>query len=139
MVSLRRISRACSKAKYQGKRRAGCKRSGRCATNHHEGRLRRGGVGQRVQGHGVSYLFVRILQCCIAERYVRNLSVTGRGQSGALNCRGVCAIIGIARTQADAPQLVMGASFGEAALASVQEGQAHFLVLGGFCQVASED
>ena len=32
MVSSRRISRACSKVKYQGKRRAGCKRSGRYTT-----------------------------------------------------------------------------------------------------------
>ena len=32
MVSSRRISRACSEAKYQGKRRAGCKRSGRYTT-----------------------------------------------------------------------------------------------------------
>ena len=39
MVSSRRISRACSKAKYQGKRRAGRKRSGRCTTIFHEGRL----------------------------------------------------------------------------------------------------
>ena len=33
----------------------------------------------------------------------------------------------------------MGARFGEAALARVHEGQAHFLVLREFCQVASED
>ena len=33
----------------------------------------------------------------------------------------------------------MGARFVEAALVSVLEGQAHFLVLGEFCQVASED
>ena len=33
----------------------------------------------------------------------------------------------------------MGARFGEAALASVHEGQAHFLVLGEFCQVDLED
>ena len=57
---------------------------------------------------------------------------------GALDCRGVCAL-GAARAQADAPQFVMGARFGEAALASVHEGQAHFLVLGEFCQDVSED
>ena len=50
----------------------------------------------------------------------------------------VCAL-GVARAQADAPYFVMGARFGEAALASVHAGQAHFLVLGKFCQVASED
>ena len=37
------------------------------------------------------------------------------------------------------PHNVMGARFGEAALASEHEGQAHFLVLEEFCQVASED
>ena len=58
------------------------------------------------------------------------------GQTGALNGRDGCAF-GVARAQADAPQFVMGARFGEAALASVHEGQAHFLVLGEFCQVAS--
>ena len=91
MVSSRRISCACSKAKYKRKRRACCKCSGRCTTNYYEGRLRRGGVGQCVQGQGV-FLFVRILQCCLA----------GRGQSGALNGRDVCAL-GVARAQADAP------------------------------------
>ena len=34
---------------------------------------------------------------------------------------------------------VMGARLGEAALASVHEGQAHMLILGEFGQVASED
>ena len=120
MVSSRRISRACTKAKYQGKKRAGCKRSGRCSTNYREGRLRRGGVGQYVQGQGVSHLFVRMFQCCLAGRYVRNIFARGRAQ-------------------ADAPPFVMGARFGEAALASVHEGREHFLVLGKFCHVASED
>ena len=59
-------------------------------------------------------------------------------QSGALDCRGVCAL-GVARAQADAPQFVMGARFGEAALASGHKGQEHFPVLEDFCQVASED
>ena len=60
----------------------------------------------------------------------------GHDQFGALNGRDVCAF-GVARAQADAPQFVIGARFGEAALASVHKGQAHFLVLGEFCQVAS--
>ena len=77
-------------------------------------------------------------QCCLAGRYVGNLFARGRSQSGALDCRVVCAL-GVARAQADAPQFVMGALFGEAALASEHEGQAHFLVLEEFCQVASED
>ena len=41
----------------------------------------------------------------------------------------------IAGAQTDAPQFVMGARFGEAALAGMHKGQAHILVLGGFCQV----
>ena len=52
----------------------------------------------------------------------------GRGQSGANDSRGVCAF-GVAPAQADAPQFVMGILFGEAALASVHEGQGYFLVL----------
>ena len=46
-------------------------------------------------------------------------------------------LLGSHSAQADAPQFVMGARFGEVALASVHEGQAHLLVLGEFCQVAS--
>ena len=147
MVSSRRISRACFKAwpsmlrpntKYQGKRRADRKRSGRWTTIYIEGWLRWGGVSQCIQGQGASHIFVRMSQCCLAGRYVRNLFARGRGQSGALVGRGVCAF-GVARAKANAPQFVMGTRFGEAALASVYEGQAHFLVLEGFCQVASED
>ena len=63
---------------------------------------------------------------------------SGRGQSGALGCRGVYAL-GVARAQADALQFIMGARFGEAALDSVHEGQEYFLVSGEFCQVALED
>ena len=77
-------------------------------------------------------------QCCLAGRYVRNLFTKGCGQGGELDCRGVCAL-GVARAQVDVPQLSIGAHFGEAALASVHEGQAHFLVLGEFYQAASED
>ena len=58
----------------------------------------------------------------------------GRGQSGALDCQGVCALE-VARAQADAPKFVMGARFGEAALASEHEGQAHFLVLEEFARL----
>ena len=52
--------------------------------------------------------------------------------SDALHCRGACALV-VARAQADTPQFVMGCRFGEAALASVHEGQAIFFVLGEFC------
>ena len=134
MVSSLRISRACSKAKYQGKRRVGCKRSGRCTTIYHGGKLRRGGVRQYVQGQGVSHIFVKMSQCCLAGRYARNLFARGRGQSGALDCRGVYAL-GIARAQADAPQSVMGASFGEAAVASLNKGKVHLLILGKFARL----
>ena len=40
------------------------------------------------------------------------------------------------RTQTDAPQGVVGACFGEAAVAGLDKGKAHFLVLGEFCKVA---
>ena len=49
----------------------------------------------------------------------------GRGQSGAHDCRGVCAL-GVARAQADAPQFVMGARFGEAAWAQCARGPGAF-------------
>ena len=81
-------------------------------------------------------MFVRMSQCCPAGRYVRNLFARGCVQIGALNGRGVCAL-GVARAQADTPQFVMRARFEEAASASVHEGQAHFLVLGEICRVAS--
>ena len=122
---LTRISRACSKAKYQGKRRAGCKRSGRYTTTYHGSKLRRGGVRQYVQGQGVSHIFVRMSQCCLAGRYVRNFFARNRGQSGALDCRGVCAL-GVARALADVPQLVTGARFGEAAWAQCARGPGTF-------------
>ena len=125
MVSSRRISRTCSKARYQGTRCAGCKRSGRCTTIYQGGKLRRGGVRQYVQGQGVSHIFVGMSQCCLAGRYVRNPFARGRGQSGALDCRGVCAL-GIARAQVDAPQLVMGVRFGEAAGAQCARGPGAF-------------
>ena len=78
-----------------------------------------------------------MLHCSLAGRYVRNLFARGRGQSGALDFRGVCTL-GVARAQADAPQFVMRARFGEASLASVLEGQTHFHVLGEICQIVSE-
>ena len=44
------------------------------------------------------------------------------------DCRGVCAL-GVARAQADAPQFIMGARFGEAALVNVSKGKAYLIVL----------
>ena len=49
----------------------------------------------------------------------------GRGQSGAHDCRGVCAL-GVARAQADVPQFVTGARFGEAAWAQCARGPGAF-------------
>ena len=135
MVSSRRISRACSKVKYQGKRRTG--QALRPITIYHGGKLRRGGVRQYVQGQGVPHLFVRISQGCLAGRYVRNLFARGRDQSGTHDCRGVCAL-GVARAQADALQLSWGLASAKRRRHSAHEGQARFLVLGEFCQVASE-
>ena len=70
-------------------------------------------------------IFVRISQCCLAGRYVRKLFARGRGQSGAHDCRGVCALR-VARAQADAPQFVMGARFGEAEWAQCARGPGAF-------------
>ena len=95
---------------------------------HHNsswGKLRRGGVRQYVQGQGVSHLFVRMSLCCRAGRYVHNLFARGRGQSSAHDCRGVCTL-GVARAQADAPQIVKGARFGEAAWAQCARGPGAF-------------
>ena len=151
MVSSRRISRACSRAKYQGKRRRlqalrpvhhnlswgqalarrrsllgprakrissfcenvamlprgttcsqlflqevvakvahclsrrlcsrGRTHSGRCPTIYHGGSLRGGGVGQCVQGQGVSHHFVRILPVCLGGLNVRILAARNRDRS----------------------------------------------------------
>ena len=104
-------------------------------TNYHEGRLRRGGGGQCVQRQGVSNIFVRMPQCCLAVRYVRNFLQE-------VVAKGVHLIVEafvLSRSHALRPMPHMGARFGEAALASVHEGRAHFLVLGELCQVASKD
>ena len=53
---------------------------------------------------------------CLSEQ-VRATPSTGRG--GAV----------IAGAQINAPQFIMGARFGETALAGVHEGQAHILIL----------
>ena len=42
--------------------------------------------------------------------------------------RGVFAL-GVARAQADAPQFVMGARFGEAALVNMSKGKAYLIIL----------
>ena len=44
------------------------------------------------------------------------------------DCRGVCAL-GVARAQADAPQFITGARFGEAALVNVSEGKVYLIIL----------
>ena len=126
MVPSRRIPRACSKVKYQGKRWAGCKRSGRCATIYHGGKLRRGGVRQYVQGQGVSHIFVRMSQCCLAEQYVRNLFAKGRGQSSAL----AFVLSGSHAFKPMSHNLSWGLASARRRWHSVHDGQAHFLVLG---------
>ena len=77
---------------------------------------------------------MRMTQCCLAGRYVRNLFARGRSESGAHACRGVCAL-GVARAQADAPQFVMGARFGEAAWAQCARGPRAFLVWENFARL----
>ena len=45
----------------------------------------------------------------------------------------------VASAQADAPQVVVRACFGEAAVAGSNKGKVHLLVLGNFRKVAMED
>ena len=54
--------------KYQRKRRAGRKRSGRYPTLYHKGWLRQSSGGQCVQGQGASHHFVRISQGWVVGR-----------------------------------------------------------------------
>ena len=110
--------------------------SGQCTTIYHEGRLRQGGVCQCVQGQGFSHLFLRMSLCCLAGRYVSNIFFRGRSQSTHL----IVEVFVLSGLHAPRPmQFLMEVRFGEAVLASVHEGQAHFLVWGEFYQVASED
>ena len=45
---------------------------------------------------------------------------------------------GVTSAQTDAPQVVVKASFGEAAVAGSNEGKSHLPVLGAFCKVAMQ-
>ena len=137
MVSSRRIYRACSKAKYQGKMR----RLQSLRPVHHS--LSWGQASARR----------RSPICPRAKRissFCENVAMLPRGtmcsecfckrswSKWRTDCRGVCAL-GVARAQADAQQFVMGVRFGEAALVNASKGKMHLIFLGGFCQVASED
>ena len=59
--------------------------------NYQEGWLRRGGIDQRNRGQGSFNRFMRILQYCLVGRCIRIRFARGRGQSGALDGRRVCA------------------------------------------------
>ena len=129
MVSSRRISRACSKAKYQGKMR----RLQALRPVHHNlswgqaSARRRALIGPRAK---------RISSSC------ENVAILPRGTicsqlfffckrswpKWRTDCQGVCAL-GVARAQADAPQFIMGARFGEAALVNVSKGKAYLIIL----------
>ena len=127
MISSRRISRACSRAKYQGKRR----RLQALRPVHHNlswgqaSARRRSLIGPRAK---------RISPFC------ENVAMLPRGTicsqsfckrswpKWRTDCRGVCAL-GVARAQADAPQFIMGARFGEAALVNVSKGKAYLIIL----------
>ena len=129
MVSSRRISRACSKAKYQGKRRAG-----QALRPVHDNiswgqalARRRSPICPRARCissfcENVAMLPRRMI---CSQSFARD-----RGQGGAHDCRGVCAL-GVVRAQA-------GLSSARWRGHRVHEGQAHFLVLGELCQVASD-
>ena len=137
MVSSRRISRACSKPSIRGR--------GAQVASAQAGApqiIMRAGFGEAALANmskGKAYLIV--LRKC--------RSVASRDDMFAIFLQEVVTkvahlnvkafVLSGSRAQADALPFVMGARFGEAALASVREGRAHFLVLGEFCQVASED
>ena len=119
MVSSPRISRACSKAKYQKKRR----RLQALRPVHHNSSW-----GQA--------LARRRLPICPRAKHIssfcENIAMLPRATifsqsfckrswpKWRTDCRGVCAL-GVARAQADAQQFVMGARFGEAALVNVSK------------------
>ena len=63
----------------------------------------------------------------------RKIFLVGYDHTPSLMERGALA----ASAQAGAPQSVMGAGFGEAALASVFKGKEHLIFLWEFCNVAS--
>ena len=138
MVSSRRISRACSRAKYQGKTR----RLQALRPVHHNLSWGQASARRRLP---ISPRAKRILSFC------ENVAMLPRGTiySQSLckrswpkwrtDCRGVCAL-GVARAQADAPQLIMGARFGEATFANKSKGKAYLSIFLGECRnVASED
>ena len=127
MVSSRRISRACSRAKYQGKMR----RSQALRPVHHNlswgqaSTRRRSLIGPRAKH---------------ISSFCENVAMLPRGTicsqsfckrswpKWRTDCRGVCAL-GVTRAQADAPQFIMGARFGEAALVNVSKGKAYLIIL----------
>ena len=84
MVSSRRISRACSKAKYQGKRR----RLQALRPVHHNSSWGQASARRRSSicpsAKRISSFCENVAMFCLAGRYVRNLFARGRGQSGAL-------------------------------------------------------
>ena len=124
MVSSRRTSRACSKAKYHGKRR----RLQALRPVHHS--LSWGQASAR-----------RRSSVCPRAKHIssfcENVAILPRGTicsqsvwkrswpKWRTDCRGVSAL-GVARAQADAPQFIMRARFGEAALAQCARGPGAF-------------
>ena len=131
------MSRACSNAKYQGKRRGGCKRSGRYTTIY----------------HGASF----------GEAAFANISKGKAYLTFLLECRNVASLddmfaIFLQEVEAKVAHMTVEAfvlpgshalrpmphnlSWGLASARqrghSVHEGQAHFLVLGEFYQIPME-
>ena len=136
MVSSRRISRACSEAKYQGKRRR-LQALRPVHPNLSWGQAsarRRSSICPRAKRISFSEGVAMLPRGTICSQSFCKRS----WPKWRTDCRRVCAL-GVARAQADAQQFVMEARFGETALVNVSKSNACFIVLGGFCLVASED
>ena len=107
---------------------------------HHNlswGKLRRGGVRQYLQGQGVSHLFVRMSQCCLAGRYVRNFFFQEIVAKVAHMTVEAFVLSGSHAVRPIPHNLSWGLASARRRGHSVHEGRAHFLV-GEFCQVSSE-
>ena len=129
MVSSRRISRACSRAKYQGKRR----RLQALRPVHHNlawgqaSARRRSLISPRAKR--ISYFRENVAMLPRETICSHFFFFCKRSWSKwRTDCRGVCAL-GVTRAQADAPQFVMGARFGEAALVNASKGKAYLIIL----------
>ena len=100
-------------------------------------KLRRGDARQYVQGQGVSHFFVRMSPCFRAGRYVCNILQEVVAKVAHIPVEAF-ALSGLNALRPMPHNLSWGLASARRRGHSVHEGRAHFLVLGEFCQVASE-